>query len=239
MTDPLPTQPHASRRDDLAYVGPMFAFLAFIQISSWWPGTYALMYAFKTFVVGAMLIYFRRHYTKIRWTHLWLGFMVGVAGIFQWVIMQKFLEAQAKDLVVFGHHFSFFQPSADVFDPTKEFPSPAMLWSFILVRVIGAVIVVPFMEEFFWRDYLWRTVLAPNDFKLAAVGEWGWTPFIVVCAAFATVHGNWWLTAIGWAAMVGWLLVYTKSLGACIVAHATTNLLLALYVLRFHEWSFW
>ncbi len=52
MTDPLSTQPHASRRDDLAYVGPMFAFLAFIQISSWWPSTYALMYAFKTFVVG-------------------------------------------------------------------------------------------------------------------------------------------------------------------------------------------
>ncbi len=38
-----------------------------------------------------------------------------------------------------------------------------------------------------------------------------------LCIAFATVHGNWWLTAIGWAAMVGWLLVYTKSLGACIV----------------------
>jgi uncharacterized protein len=238
MTEPLPAQPRSSRRDDLAYLAPMFTFLAFIQISAWWPGTYALMYVFKTFVVGALLIYFWRQYTPIRWTHLWLGVLVGVAGIFQWVIMQKFLERHGI-FTLMGHHFSFFQPPPEAFDPTKEFASPLLLWSFVSIRILGAVVVVPFMEELFWRDYLWRTILAPNDFKLAAVGEWAWAPFIVVCAAFATVHGNWWLTAIGWAAMVGALLVYTKSLGACIVAHATTNLLLAFYVLRFHEWSFW
>jgi len=39
--------------------------------------------------------------------------------------------------------------------------------------------------------------------------------------------------------MVAGLLIYTKSLGACIIAHATTNLLLALYVLKTHDWSFW
>ena len=39
--------------------------------------------------------------------------------------------------------------------------------------------------------------------------------------------------------MIGALLVYTKSLGACIIAHAVTNLLLALYVLKTHDWAFW
>jgi membrane protease YdiL (CAAX protease family) len=60
-----------------------------------------------------------------------------------------------------------------------------------------------------------------------------------VCGAFAFVHGNWWLTSIVWAAMVGLLLIYTRSLGACIVAHGVTNLLLALYVLYTRDWSFW
>src|SRR4051794_19612979 len=129
MTDPVPEQPLASRRDDLAYVGPMFTFLAFIQISSWWPSTYALMYVFKTFVVGALLIFFRRHYTKIRWNHLWLGFLVGVVGIFQWVLMQKFLE----------RHFTMFQPAPDAFNPFEAFPNLATAWSFILVRIVGAV----------------------------------------------------------------------------------------------------
>ena len=50
---------------------------------------------------------------------------------------------------------------------------------------------------------------------------------LVVPLIFAVVHGNWWLTAIVWALMISLLLAYTKSLGACIIAHATTNLLLA------------
>ena len=95
------------------------------------------------------------------------------------------------------------------------------------------------MEELFWRDFLWRQVLAPNDFKLAAVGEWAWPPFLIVSGAFALVHGNWWLTSIVWALMIGALLAYTKSLGACIIAHAVTNLLLAVYVLKTRDWAFW
>ena len=39
--------------------------------------------------------------------------------------------------------------------------------------------------------------------------------------------------------MIGGLLAYTRSIGACIIAHATTNLLLALYVLKTKQWFFW
>ena len=39
------------------------------------------------------------------------------------------------------------------------------------------------------------------------------------------------ITSIVWALLIAWLLVRTKSLGACIVAHATTNLLLGLWIL--------
>ena len=35
------------------------------------------------------------------------------------------------------------------------------------------------------------------------------------------------------------LLARTKSLWACIVAHAVTNLLLGLYVIHFHQWQYW
>ena len=98
---------------------------------------------------------------------------------------------------------------------------------------------MPFMEELFWRDYCWRSVIAPNDFKLAHVGEWDWKAFVIVPLIFAVVHGNWWLTAVVWAFMIGGLLAYTKSLGACIVAHATTNLLLGAWVLYSRQWSLW
>ncbi len=215
--------------DEIAYILPMAAFLLFVWIGGNWKPLYPISYVARVIVVTALLIGLRKHFTKISWRFWWLGIVVGVIGIFQWVAMQHWLQ----------NHFEFFKPSPDVFDPTKTFSTPVALWSFIAVRMIGAVLVVPVMEELFWRDFCWRTVLAPNDFKLASVGEWGWAPFLITSAIFATVHGNWWLTAVVWGMMIGLLLVYTKSLGACIIAHAVTNLLLALYVLKTHDWSFW
>jgi CAAX prenyl protease-like protein len=217
-------------RDDLAYFLPMAVFMAFTWVGGKWKSLYPLSYVAKVVAVGLMLIAFRRLYTRIRWNHWWLGIIVGVIGIFQWVPMQLWLQ----------QHFEFFKPAdpKDVFSPFRDLPAH-IVWAFIAVRIFGAVIVVPFMEELFWRDFLWRQLLAPNDFKLARVGEWAWAPFLVVSGAFAFVHGNWWLTSIVWALMIGGLLVYTKSLGACIIAHAVTNLLLGAYVLRTHDWAFW
>ena len=101
------------------------------------------------------------------------------------------------------------------------------------------LLVVPFMEELFWRDFCWRSIIAPNDFKLAKVGEWDWKAFVAIPIIFSFVHLPWWPTAIVWAFMIGALLVVTRSLGACIIAHATTNLLLGVYVLYSKQWSLW
>jgi CAAX prenyl protease-like protein len=227
---PPPRGSALAGRDELAYVLPMGLFLALVWFGGTWPALYPAAYVLRTIAVAALLVALRRHYTPVRWNAWGLGLIVGVAGIVQWVGMQLWLQRAFP---------SWFAPSPDPFDPTTAFDSPAVVWAFVAVRVIGAVLVVPVMEELFWRDYLWRQLLAPNDFKLAAVGEWGWLPFLGVSAAFAVVHGNWWLTSIVWGLMVAGLLVYTKSLGACIVAHATTNLLLAAYVLWTRDWSFW
>ena len=234
---PPPAKPSWFRQDDVAYVAPMLLFLLLTWLGTnatvkrFTPDIYAISYAFKTVAVAALLVFFWRHYTKVRWNHWWLGVIVGVVGIFQWVGMQLWLQ----------QHVPLFAPPAaeDVFNPFRDIASPEARWAFIAVRIAGAVLVVPVMEELFWRDFLWRQVLAPNVFKLAAVGEWGWAPFLGVSVAFAFVHGNWWLTSVVWALMIGGLLAYTKSLGACIVAHAVTNLLLAAHVLRTHDWAFW
>jgi CAAX prenyl protease-like protein len=229
--EPSPSPKPLRERDDMAYILPMGIFLAFTWVGGTWPGIYPITYVAKTVVVAAALVVLWRHYTPVSWRYWWLGVIVGVIGIFQWIPMQLWLQ----------QNFALFAPPApeDVFDPTKAFGSPAMMWSFIALRIAGAVLVVPVMEELFWRDYLWRQILAPNDFKLAHVGEWDWKAYLGVSCAFAIVHGNWWLTSIVWALMIGALLVYTKSLGACIIAHAVTNLLLAAYVLRHKDWAFW
>jgi CAAX prenyl protease-like protein len=233
MSDSQTTNSPALHRnrlgDDVAYILPMGVFLVLVWVGGQWKSLYPAAYVTRVLIVAALLAALWRHFTKIRWNRWWLGVIVGVAGIFQWVGMQLWLQ----------NHFEFFRPKGDAFNPFDTFKTPAVLWGFIAVRLVGAVLVVPVMEELFWRDYLWRQIIAPNDFKLAHVGEWDPTSVLVVCIAFATVHGNWWLTAIVWGAMIAALLLYTKSLGACIVAHATTNLLLGLWVLKTHQWSFW
>lgn len=235
--DYQPARDVSGRRDDVAYVLPMLTFLAFTWLggSAWVkshvPHAYPISYVVKTVVVAGLLVAFRRHYTKVRWDYGWLGAIVGVVGVFQWVGMQLWLQ----------QHVPFFAPPPPetVFNPFRDIASDNARLAFLAVRIAGAVLLVPVMEELFWRDFLWRQVLAPNDFKLASVGEWGWAPFLGVAFAFAFVHGNWWLTSIVWALMIAGLLVYTKSLGACIAAHAVTNALLAAYVLKTHDWAFW
>src|SRR5689334_20242920 len=64
--------------DDVAYILPMATFLVFIWLGTnetvkrYVPHAYAVAYVCRAAVVAAMLALFWRHYTKIRWTHLWL-----------------------------------------------------------------------------------------------------------------------------------------------------------------------
>ena len=224
-------------RDDLAYVIPMFVFLALVGGGGHWINLYPQFYVARALIVPILLALFWRSYTKIRWDGWWLGAILGVISIVQWVGMQLLL--QKISFHYNGQEVAPFKPSPDSFDPTKSFSSPAIMWTWIAIRIASASLVVPVMEELFWRDFLWRSILAPADFKLARVGEWDWKAYIGVSVAFAFVHGNWWLTSIVWALMIGGLLAKTKSLGACMVMHGVTNFLLGMYVLYTHDWSFW
>lgn len=216
-------------RDDVAYVLPMGVFFLLTWVGGKWPAVFPVSYVVKTVAAGLLLVLLRRHYTAIRWNWLWLGLLVGLIGTVQWIGMEKLLL----------HYWpSYPRPDLPEFNPFRDIGSPGMRWTFLAVRLAGPALVVPVMEELFWRDFLWRSVISPYDFKLASVGEWQKGAFAVVTLLFAFEHVQW-ITAIVWGAMIAWLLVRTRSLGACIIAHAVTNLLLGLYVLHTHEWFFW
>jgi membrane protease YdiL (CAAX protease family) len=233
----------------------MAIFLALTWAGGHWKSFYTASYVLKTILAAAALIYFRKHYTRIRWNAATLALIVGILGIVQWVGMELLLRRYWP-----GYPKLFGKPENpdDPADPSwpfnpfaqkpdgslVHFASVYTMWAFVMIRWAGAALVVPFMEELFWRDYLWRTIIAPNDFKLARVGEWSAAAAVVVSLAFATVHIQW-MTAVVWGAMIAALLAYTKSLGACIIAHGVTNFLLGAYVLYAHyawhsnQWFFW
>lgn len=86
-------------------------------------------------------------------------------------------------------------------------------------------------ERIRW-DYWWLGAIVGSS-------EWSRKGLVVVPLIFSLVQGSGWLTSIVWAFMIGGLLAYTRSLGAGIVAHGVTNLLLGLYVLWTKQWFFW
>lgn len=217
--------------DEVAYVLPMAVFLAFTWAGGHWPTFYVASYAIKTVLVALLLFALRHHYATIRWNWAWLGVVLGVLGVVQWVGMERGLLHAWPD---------YPRITLETFDPSAAFHSRAAFWAFVAVRWAGASLVVPVMEELFWRDFLWRTIAAPADFTLAKVGEWDrGIPLLVVSLLFCTVHANTWITALVWAGMIGTLLATTRSLGACILMHGVTNFLLGAYVLYSHDWRFW
>lgn len=220
--------------DFWAYLIPMAIFMGFTTIGSTWKDLFPLSYVAKTLTVPIALYLFWPKFTRIRWDYWWLGIIFGIIGLVQWVGMEKLLMSQdwlswtrlSKNIV------------NEAFNPFTHFSSPATIWSFIILRWLGASLVVPVMEELFWRDFLWRSIVAPNDFKLARVGEFDRNALLIVPLFFATVHVQW-LTAVVWGLLVALLLLRTKSLGACIIMHGVTNFLLGAYVLYTKEWFFW
>lgn len=231
-------------RTEVAYILPMGVFLAFTFLGGQFPSFYPLSYVLKTVVVAILLVVLWKAFTRIRWTHLPLGVLVGVIGTVQWIGMEKLFMSHD----FFNWTRMSFSGADKVvesaFKPGEFFSNAVLMWSFIAVRWMGASLLVPVMEELFWRDYVWRSLASPNDFRLHEVGEYDTSSVWLVPVFFATVHPQW-LTSIVWALLVAWLLLKTRSLGACIVAHGVTNFLLGAYVLTMwygfgkDEWFFW
>ena len=107
----------------------------------------------------------------------------------------------------------------------------------IAFRIFGAVLVVPIVEELFWRGFLMRTIIKP-EFEEVPLGTFQPLSFYITTVAFALVHVEFGSATL-FALIAGWWFCKTKSLRAVIILHAAANLGLALYVLLTKNWFLW
>ena len=124
--------------------------------------------------------------------------------------------------------------------PPKAGPppfDPSGRYVFIGFRIVGAVLVVPVMEELFWRAFLIRW-LVNEDFRRVPVGTFTWSSFGFTVALFGLEHDQW-LVGLICGALYNGLLYRTRSVWACVVAHAASNAALAAWVLARNDWRFW
>lgn len=201
------------------------------------------VYPLQTLLCAAVLVFFRRHYVFKPWRGLGLATLLGIVGIAVWVAPAMLRES----LIQHGHAAASWWPWLGMaerlkgFDPTIAQDSP--LWFSLVVgmRFARMALVVPFVEELFWRGFLMRYLLTEDGrFERVAFGTHRWKVFWIVTLAVMLIHNSEdYPGAFVWGSLMYFVAVRTRSLGACVFMHAVGNLALGLYVMKTQQWGFW
>lgn len=185
------------------------------------------LYPLKTALVALLLIALWRNYSEINLADLkklpatGASILLGLLVFVLWINMDW--------------DFASFGASAG-FDPTLITSDPER-WMLIAFRLTGAAILVPIMEELFWRSFLLRYIIK-SDFNAVRIGSYTLSSFLICAVLFGLEHSL--ILAGIMAGMAYSLLLYkTKSIAQCILSHGVTNLALGIYVLQTGSWMFW
>jgi CAAX prenyl protease-like protein len=161
------------------------------------------------------------------------GVLVGLIGIIAWIMLANLhFEQHLTALLP-----AWLKPEGRVaYNPFEELSGLAV-WIFIAVRLVGIAILVPLAEELFWRGFLLRWLIDP-EWEKVPIGEYTFSSCMIVTAMFTLAHPEW-LAAAVYCLLINGLLYWKRDLWQCIVAHAVSNLSLAIYVLLTAEWWLW
>ena len=220
-------------RAALARTLPFAAFMVLLALRGSLPpeGLFGLdprwVYGLTVLVVGALLAWFWRAYGELvaqtlpSWSEAALAVLVGVLVFGLWINLDapwmRLGEASAG------------------FVPTDA--QGALLWPLIAVRWVGASLLVPVMEELFWRSFLMRWVQSPQ-FESVLPQSVGVKAIVLSTFVFMLAH-TLWLAAIIAGLAYAWLYVRTGKLWVPIIAHAVTNGVLGVWVVTTGKWAFW
>jgi CAAX protease family protein len=217
----------------IAFTLPMAAFVVLLGVTgagnwpesvSWFSYPAYWTYPAQTLICGAIVVWFWRDYEFRAASKVWSAALIGVVVFAVWIAPQQFLG---------------FEPRLIGFDPDLFAPQPALYWTTVVFRFVRLVIVVPLLEEIFWRGFLLR-YLINERFASVVIGTFSWLSFLVVTIAFGFAHSRAdWVAALICGALYNLVAYRTRSLASCVLAHATTNLLLGMWIMQTRQWGFW
>lgn len=205
----------------IPYIVPFILFIIFTYAGPLFNISLLIIYPLKTIVVATSLIYFWNDYKhEIGFSFDWLTIISGIFVFIIWVLPQGLYP----------------QIGYSEFNPYKLTSGYGVYFA-IAIRIIGASLVVPLMEELFWRSFALRYAI-DTDFKSVPLGQFSWFSFIFVSVIFGFEHHQWLVGIIAGLVYAG-ILYRKKDLFVPILSHAITNLLLGVYVVATRKWFFW
>jgi CAAX prenyl protease-like protein len=108
----------------------------------------------------------------------------------------------------------------------------------LLFRSLRSALIVPIVEELFWRAWLMRWLIK-LDFGEVPLGTWSAQAFWITAILFAMEHSSYWDVGLMAGILYNWWMIRTKSLGDLILAHGITNGLLCIYLIAYGKWEYW
>jgi CAAX prenyl protease-like protein len=201
------------------------------------------VYPMQTLLVGGLLLFFSRHYRLAPWRGLGLASVMGAVGIVLWIAPAWAYQQLTASGYTLSDSWAWLglAERQEGFNPGILNAWPEWQAGAIGLRFVRMVVVVPLIEEIFWRGFLMRYLAAgESDWQKVAFGTHSWKVFWIVTVLVMVAHNSVdWLGAFIWGSLVYWVAVRTKSLAACVLMHAVGNLLLGLYVMQTRQWGFW
>jgi exosortase E/protease (VPEID-CTERM system) len=204
-----------------AYLMPFLAVLAAGMLSRAVTGDFEWAYPVRFAAAAVTLWIFRGTYEDMDWKFGWVAIAAGTCVFGFWVALDRLLGAGAVAM-----------PSALAASP------PTLRVSWIAIRILAAVATVPVAEELAFRGFLLRRLISA-DFEAVPMRSLHWIALLGSSAAFGALHGGRWFAGTVAGVSYGVVLSRSGRMGDAVAAHATTNALLAAYVLFFQQWQFW
>ena len=193
-------------------------------------------------------------------SHYWIYAAKCVAGTWLvWIIWPLVpemrwavsLEALVAGILVFAiwvlldiDYPKLSQPDDTWNLPTRFETAPTMVLFFAGVRITGSTLLVPLLEEVFYRSFLYRYIAAPNWICIPH-NRFNAKAFLVTSVIFGLTHQHW-LAGVVCGMIYQLLVIRTNRIGDAITAHGITNLLLGLWVVtqgfgfaEKSQWHFW
>ena len=218
----------------LVRVVPFAVFLAFTflqdrlgETARYW------IYFAKTIVGAGLLLAMFRYIEELEWRLSWESVVFGTGVFVMWVG----LDALLIRLGLPNSYPKLKTPVGD-WNPTTMFGagSPLAIF-FIVARIAGSSLVVPPLEELFYRSFVYR-FFASKEFLSVPLGRFLPLPFLVTSALFGLAHREWLAGILCGFAYQG-LVIWKKRLGDAVTAHGITNFLLGLWIVWRGAWHFW